>query len=268
MLFYFNQLPYLCLSFYLPAAYFLFYTICFLSCGLFFSSSPSAIPLSFYTICAMPNLSFYNPPSFYLCFCLSFRNFLFCLLSFSLFPPILYRAPFFSFSFICANSTLSILSQSLLFRSCVSGPVFIVLCYFCSCCCCMFGVLFNNHVVLYISWLGVGINNLYGFFLFACFAIQIVTGILLSLYYSSSSAISFSSIYYLSFDVSYGYIIRMLHVIGSFCCIYLLYAHFARSFYYSFNFSLLSHNFRAVYYSGLVILVLSLLVSFMGYCLV
>lgn len=100
------------------------------------------------------------------------------------------------------------------------------------------------------------------------FVVQIITGLLLSLYYSSSSSISFSSIYYLSFDVSYGYIVRLVHVIGSFLCIYLLYAHFARSFYYSFNFSLLSHNFRAVYSSGLIILFLSLLVSFMGYCLV
>jgi len=151
----------------------------------------------------------------------------------------------------------------------------------CLCCCllcisgltlclisCVLGTVFNNHVVLYISWLGVGLNNLYGFFLFACFTTQIVTGILLSLYYSSSSAISFSSIYYLSFDVSYGYIMRMLHVIGSFLCIYLLYAHFARSFYYSFNFSFLSSNFRAVYFSGLLILLCCLLVSFLGYCLV
>jgi len=61
---------------------------------------------------------------------------------------------------------------------------------------------------------------------------------------------------------------RMLHVIGSFLCIYLLYAHFARSFYYSFNFSFLSSNFRAVYFSGLLILLCCLLVSFLGYCLV
>jgi len=162
----------------------------------------------------------------------------------------------------------------------VAGCNFIILCLccehersecerFCFCCFpCLLGVLFNNHVVLYISWLGVGLNNLYGFLLFMVFIVQIITGILLSLYYSSSSAISFSSIYYLSFDVSYGYIIRMLHVIGSFCCIYLLYVHFARSFYFSFNFSLLSHNFRAVYFSGLLILMCTLLVSFMGYCLV
>jgi len=130
----------------------------------------------------------------------------------------------------------------------------------------MFSVLFNNHVVLYISWLGININNIYGFMLFMLFIIQIITGILLSFYYSSSSYISFESVYYLSFNVIYGFIIRFVHVVGSFCCIYLLYFHFLRSLYYQLNF-LLSSSFLYTYASGLLILFLSLLVSFLGYCL-
>jgi len=98
------------------------------------------------------------------------------------------------------------------------------------------------------------------------FITQIITGILLSFYYSSSFGLAFSSIYYLSFNVVYGFIIRFLHVVGSFMCIYFLYIHFIRSFYYSFTF-VLSSSFVHVYSSGLGILLLSLLVSFLGYTL-
>jgi len=130
----------------------------------------------------------------------------------------------------------------------------------------LLGNVWNNHVVLYISWLGVNMNNVYGFLLFMFFIIQIITGILLSFYYSSSSYISFESVYYLSFNVLYAFIIRFLHVVGSFLCIYFIYLHFLRSFYYTFNF-ILSSSFLYVYSSGLLIMVLSLLVSFLGYTL-
>jgi len=127
-------------------------------------------------------------------------------------------------------------------------------------------VVFNNHVVMYVSWLGINVNNIYGFFLFMLFVVQIITGILLSFYYSSSSYISFESVYYLSFNVLYGFIIRFIHVIGSFLCIYFLYMHLLRSLWYTINFQLTS-TFLYTYSSGLVILFLSLLVSFLGYCL-
>lgn len=127
-------------------------------------------------------------------------------------------------------------------------------------------VIFNNHVVMYVSWLGINVNNIYGFFLFMLFIVQIITGILLSFYYSSSSYISFESVYYLSFNVLYGFIIRFIHVIGSFLCIYFLYMHLLRSLWYTINFQLTS-TFLYTYSSGLVILFLSLLVSFLGYCL-
>jgi ubiquinol-cytochrome c reductase cytochrome b/c1 subunit len=130
----------------------------------------------------------------------------------------------------------------------------------------MISSVFQNHVGLYISWLGTGLNNVYGFLLFVSFVVQIVTGIMLSFYYSSSSMIAFESVYYLSFNVFYGFIVRLLHVVGSFLCIYLLYLHFLRSFYYTCSF-ILSSSFLYVYASGLLILVLSLLVSFIGYTL-
>lgn len=129
-----------------------------------------------------------------------------------------------------------------------------------------FSVVFNNHVVMYVSWLGINLNNVFGFILFLLFVIQIITGILLSFYYSSSSFIAFESVYYLSFNVLYGFIIRFLHVIGSFACIYFLYLHLLRSLWYTINFQLTS-TFLYTYSSGLLILFLSLLVSFLGYCL-
>jgi quinol-cytochrome oxidoreductase complex cytochrome b subunit len=114
--------------------------------------------------------------------------------------------------------------------------------------------------------MGTGLNNVYGFLLFVSFVVQIVTGVLLSFYYSSSSIIAFESVYYLSFNVFYGFVVRLLHVVGSFVCIYLLYLHFLRSFYYTCSY-ILSKSFLYVYASGLLILILSLLVSFIGYTL-
>jgi ubiquinol-cytochrome c reductase cytochrome b subunit len=98
------------------------------------------------------------------------------------------------------------------------------------------------------------------------FVVQIVTGILLSFYYSSAPMLAFESVYYISFNVFYGWTVRLLHVVGSFLCIYLLYLHFLRAFYYTFSF-ILASSFLYVYASGLLILVLSLAVSFIGYTL-
>src|SRR6185503_8832668 len=91
-------------------------------------------------------------------------------------------------------------------------------------------ISFSNHVVFYLSSLLSNYNNVFGFILLFLLIIQFITGLLLSLYYSSFTNYSFYSIFYISFDVSFGFIIRLLHVIGSFMFIFLLYFHFLRIF--------------------------------------
>ena len=143
----------------------------------------------------------------------------------------------------------------------------------------MINSLFNSHVYLYTSWLGVNYNNIFGFILFVLFIIQFITGLLLSFYYSSFISLSFNSIFYIIFDINLGYIFRLLHLIGSFLFIFFIYFHFLRylllsvnslqiyrTIVYSSNFG--RSPFNLVYITGIIILFLSLIISFIGYCLI
>jgi ubiquinol-cytochrome c reductase cytochrome b subunit len=144
----------------------------------------------------------------------------------------------------------------------------------------MINNLFNSHIYLYISWLGINYNNIYGFILFIIFIIQFITGLLLSFYYSSFISLSFNSIFYIIFDINLGYIIRLLHLIGSFLFIFIIYFHFLRYLWLSVNslqvyrFAQSTYrmmglsNFNLIYITGIIILVLSLIISFIGYCLI
>jgi len=134
----------------------------------------------------------------------------------------------------------------------------------------MCSLLFNHHLTMYLSNYGFNYNNILGFILLCVFVVQFSSGLLLTLYYSSHSVYSFSSIFYLSFDVSYGFIVRLFHVVGSFLFIFALYFHFLRALWYvvSFSFEVVNSHWFHIYLSGLVILLASLAISFLGYTLV
>jgi len=129
-------------------------------------------------------------------------------------------------------------------------------------------LLFSNHVSFYLSSLTTSYNNVFGFILLSLLVIQFISGLLLSIYYSSYSSLSFSSVFYITFNVELGWLIRLLHVIGSFLFIFMLYFHFLRSFWYIISFTSFTSSFIIIYSSGVVILFLSLAISFLGYCLV
>ena len=64
--------------------------------------------------------------------------------------------------------------------------------------------LFSNHSIYYLSNLGLNYTGVFGFILFFLFVIQFLSGIILTLYYSSYYSISFYSIFYITFNVNYG----------------------------------------------------------------
>jgi len=131
----------------------------------------------------------------------------------------------------------------------------------------MFSTLFSNHVSMYLSNYGFNYNNIFGFILLLLFLIQFLSGILLTFYYSSYYSLSFYSIFYISFNVNFGWFIRLLHVVGSMLFIFFLYFHFIRSFWYIISFNTLYSSFYFIYLSGIIILFLSLAISFLGYTL-
>ena len=85
--------------------------------------------------------------------------------------------------------------------------------------------LINNHLTLYLSYLGMNYNNKIGFILFIIFLLQLLSGILLSSYYIDSYTIAYNTVVYIVIDVNVGFIIRLLHVLGATFFMFLIFIH-------------------------------------------
>jgi quinol-cytochrome oxidoreductase complex cytochrome b subunit len=97
-----------------------------------------------------------------------------------------------------------------------------------------------------------------------CLVIQIVSGILLAMHYSSHIELAFDSVEHIMRDVNAGWLIRYTHANGAsffFICMYL---HIAKALYYG--------SYKSprvlVWTIGVIIFILTMATAFMGYCLV
>nr|YP_010014985.1 cytochrome b [Halocynthia aurantium]QOI13836.1 cytochrome b [Halocynthia aurantium] len=90
---------------------------------------------------------------------------------------------------------------------------------------------------------------------------QILTGLFLTMHYVSDVAYAFDSVVHIHRDVSYGWVVRSVHANGASVFMFGLYMHVGRGLYYK---SFL--DFR-VWYVGVILLVVSMLTSFVGYVL-
>ena len=120
----------------------------------------------------------------------------------------------------------------------------------------------KNHLIYYPTPININYNWNYGFLLLILMFIQIITGLLLSINYISDITLSFISINYIYRELYNGYCIRLLHAnVVSFIFI-LLYIHIFKSLiYYSYYYNLLT------WYSGILIYLLLIIISFLGYVL-
>nr|QLA74171.1 cytochrome b [Laelia suffusa]UEV86536.1 cytochrome b [Laelia suffusa] len=101
----------------------------------------------------------------------------------------------------------------------------------------------------------------FGSLLGLCLIIQILTGLFLTMYYTSNIEMAFYSVNYICRNVNYGWLIRTLHANGAsffFICIYL---HIGRGIYYE------SFNLKHTWMIGVTILFLLMGTAFMGYVL-
>nr|YP_003359203.1 cytochrome b [Ognevia longipennis]ACF71052.1 cytochrome b [Ognevia longipennis] len=101
----------------------------------------------------------------------------------------------------------------------------------------------------------------FGSLLGLCLMIQIVTGLFLTMHYTSNIEMAFSSVIHICRDVNNGWIIRTVHANGAsmfFICIYL---HIGRGIYYG------SYLYMYTWMIGTVILFLVMATAFMGYVL-
>nr|AOR87140.1 cytochrome b [Typosyllis sp. patternB] len=94
-----------------------------------------------------------------------------------------------------------------------------------------------------------------------CLLIQIVTGLLLAMHYSSHIDMAFSSIAHISREVSGGWMMRNIHANGASAFFLCLYLHMARGLYYG------SFKMMETWNLGVTIFILSMATAFMGYLL-
>lgn len=100
-------------------------------------------------------------------------------------------------------------------------------------------------------------GSLLGFFLF----IQIFTGFLLVFYFNRSSDLSFFSVQYVIFEVTNGWLVRLLHFNGASFFFVFLYMHFFKGFFFS------SWNLFSVWFIGLFLFLFLIVEAFLGYSL-
>ena len=93
--------------------------------------------------------------------------------------------------------------------------------------------------------------------------IQIVTGVVLAMHYTADAALAFDSVERIMRDVNYGWLLRYIHANGASMFFIVVYIHIFRGLYYG--------SYKAprevLWMLGVVILLLMMATSFMGYVL-
>lgn len=122
--------------------------------------------------------------------------------------------------------------------------------------------LLNMHLIDYPT--PININYLWGFGFLGgmCLSIQIISGILLSMHYSTHILLAFSSIEHIMRDVNNGWFLRYVHSNGASIFFIIVYMHMGRSLYFK------SYRNKNLWYTGIIIFALMMATAFMGYVLV
>ena len=121
----------------------------------------------------------------------------------------------------------------------------------------------KNHIVTYPTPINItyfwSFGFLAGFMLFN----QILTGLFLAMYYMNTIDLAFDSVEFFMRNVNYGWFIRYLHSNGASFFFIILYLHIGKALYYK------SYIYprQYIWYSGLIIFILVMGTSFLGYVL-
>lgn len=102
------------------------------------------------------------------------------------------------------------------------------------------------------------LGSLLGFVL----GIQILTGLIIVLYFEPVSELAFRSVQYIIFEVNGGWFFRLLHFNGASVFFGLLYLHFFKALFYSRN------KLYEIWFIGLLIFIILIMEAFLGYTLV
>lgn len=119
----------------------------------------------------------------------------------------------------------------------------------------------KDHVVYYPAFTSFNYYWNFGFLLMICLVFQLITGFLLSFYYSSNIELAFWSIENFMRNFEYGWAIRYFHSNGASLFFFFIYFHIAKGFYYK------SYNKILLWLSGFILFALLMAISFIGYVL-
>nr|YP_009176846.1 cytochrome b [Strongyloides venezuelensis]BAT21217.1 cytochrome b [Strongyloides venezuelensis] len=91
---------------------------------------------------------------------------------------------------------------------------------------------------------------------------QVFTGFCMALYYVADSSLAFDSVQYIMYETNYGWFFRLMHMNGASLFFIFLYLHFFKGLFMS------SYRLGGVWITGLLMFLMIMGISFMGYVLV
>jgi quinol-cytochrome oxidoreductase complex cytochrome b subunit len=106
-------------------------------------------------------------------------------------------------------------------------------------------------------------NYNFGIYALVVLGLQIISGIFLVMSYCPSASAAFLSVEHIMRDIPYGWFVRYLHANGASFFFIVVYLHMFRSIYYGSYF----YPRRMLWCSGVIILLLMIITSFLGYVL-
>jgi quinol-cytochrome oxidoreductase complex cytochrome b subunit len=121
----------------------------------------------------------------------------------------------------------------------------------------------DSHIIDYPSPINLNYNWSFGSTAGICLAIQILSGIFLSIHYTATAEFAFSSIEHIIRDVKAGWFLRYLHANGASFFFITIFAHIARGVYHGSY----TKPRETLWISGIVLLFIGIATAFLGYVL-
>lgn len=96
-----------------------------------------------------------------------------------------------------------------------------------------------------------------------CLVAQILTGLFLTMHYTSATSLAFDSVEHIMRDVNFGWLIRYMHANGASMFFFVVFIHIFRGLYYGSY----KRPRELLWFLGIIILLLMMATAFMGYVL-
>jgi ubiquinol-cytochrome c reductase cytochrome b subunit len=122
--------------------------------------------------------------------------------------------------------------------------------------------IFQKHLITYPSPSNLNYFWSFGSLALVALIVQVLSGIFLTMHYTATGADAFGSIEHIMRDVNNGWLIRYIHANFASAFFIMLYFHIGKALYYQ---SYLTR--RHVWMSGIIIFLLVIITSFLGYVL-